>query len=238
MPDRPEPTFHAPGPRVRWFSELLCGCVRDPAAPVRVLDAGCGTGDQLFDLAARLPRAQLVGVDVARANVEVARRRQAARADAARFAFHAADYRAFRAAEPFDLVISYSVLHLVPGDTASLAARVADDTAGGGVFANVMPYRCGYNAVLGMVRRILRSVRSRASDRLLLQAARALHATALDDHLLAERIAYAYAVPIRYDEDLARALEARGLRTDRRETVAHASPAQMKHALRVMRQPL
>lgn len=230
--------FHAPGPRVRWFSDLICACARDAAAPIRVLDIGCGTGDQLFDLAARLPRARLVGVDIAAANVDAARRRQAARADAARFAFHAADYRTFRPAEPFDLVVSYSVLQLVPGDTAALATCVARDTARGGVFANVIPYRCGYNAALGVVRRMLRGVRSRAADRLLMQAARALHGAALDDGLLAERIAYAYAVPVRYDEDLALALEERGMRTERREAVAHASPAQMKHALRVMRQPL
>lgn len=56
------------------------GVVRlDPAV---ILDAGCGTGEALGELQARYPRARLVGLDLAYAMVQVARRRDlAARAD-------------------------------------------------------------------------------------------------------------------------------------------------------------
>lgn len=52
------------------------GIVRlDPAV---ILDAGCGTGEALGELSARYPRARLVGVDLAYAMVQAARRRELA----------------------------------------------------------------------------------------------------------------------------------------------------------------
>jgi SAM-dependent methyltransferase len=234
-PDSPRRTFHAPGPRVAWFSDVICRHLPSLDEPLRVLDIGCGTGDQLFDLASRLPRALFVGVDVARPNIEAAIQRQVVHADGHRVAFEAADYRTFRAAAPFHLVITYSVLQFVPGGTELLASRVSEDVARGGLFVNVMPYRCAYNDALGLVRRGLRAVRSRATDRVLLGAARLLYRRTLDPDLIAERLDYTYAVPNQFDDELARALGARGFQTEHRELAAHASAAQMKHALRVMR---
>jgi SAM-dependent methyltransferase len=46
-----------------------------PIAPRRALDLGSGTGDGAFALARRWPRAEVVGVDLARAMVEEARRK-------------------------------------------------------------------------------------------------------------------------------------------------------------------
>ncbi len=155
---------------------------------MRVLDIGCGTGDQLFDLARRLPRARFVGVDIAPANVAVAMRRKATDPDGERFTFEATDYRAFRAPDPFQVVITYSVLQFVPGGAELLASRIAEDVARGGLFFNVMPYRCAYNQALALVRQGLRAVRTPGIDRLLLGAARALHGGSFDDELMAERV--------------------------------------------------
>lgn len=46
--------------------------------PKVILDAGCGTGDALSELATRYPQAWLLGVDIAYAMLEAARRRAAA----------------------------------------------------------------------------------------------------------------------------------------------------------------
>ena len=227
-------TFHAPAPRVAWFSDIIGANV--PAdAPLRILDIGCGAGDQLFDLAARLRRARFVGVDIAPANIAAARQRQSTLPDANRFMFEAVDYRLFRPLEPFDAVISYSVLQFVPGGVTLLASRIAADTSPDGVFINVMPYRCAYNAALSMGRRGFRAVRSAAIDRLLMLVARTVHGHSLDADLLAERLAYAYAVPDQFEDELASALEQFDFRTVRRTPAAHASPAQLKHVLRIMR---
>ena len=230
-------TFHAPGPRVEWFSGQICQSIPDTQAPLRVLDIGCGTGDQIFDLAARLPRAWLVGVDISSANVAIAEQRRRSHHSSERLAFETADYVAYRATEPFDLIVSYSVLQFMAADTHTVASRIAEDLRHGGFFVNAMPYSCAYNQALGLVRRALRASRSTLTDRLLMRAARALHGASLDEVLLAERIGYAYAVPDRFDDELAASLEAAGLTTIERKPVAHASPAQMKHSLRIMQRP-
>ena len=46
--------------------------------PLAILDAGCGTGDALSELSARYPEAFLVGLDLAYAMLDAARRRAAA----------------------------------------------------------------------------------------------------------------------------------------------------------------
>ena len=46
--------------------------------PLAILDAGCGTGDALSELSARYPEAFVVGLDLAYAMLDAARRRAAA----------------------------------------------------------------------------------------------------------------------------------------------------------------
>jgi SAM-dependent methyltransferase len=226
-------TFHAPAGRVRWLSEVICASLADAGRSLRVLEIGCGAGDQLFDLAARLPGSRLVGIDVAAANITAAQER-CPEEDRERIAFERVDYRAYRTAEPFDVLIADSVLQWVPGDADLLASRIADDAAPGALFFNLMPYRCAFNHTLRAVRRGLRFVRGPAVDRALFHAARVLHGS-FDERLLAERVGYAYNVPLQFEDEIARALQARGFQSERREPIAHASPAQMKHLLRVMK---
>jgi SAM-dependent methyltransferase len=228
-------TFHAPGARVTWFSDVVCGSVVSTDAELRVLDIGCGTGDQLFDLAARLPRARLTGVDVSAANITAAGVRCAIHPAGERCTFEQCDYLAFRPAQPFDVLLTHSVLQFVAGGVALVTERIAEDAAPGALFLNVMPYRCPYNDALALMRRALRAVRVPVIDRLVFAAARALHGRSFDELLIAERLEYAYAVPRQFEDDLARTLEARGFQTVRREVAPHASPAQLKHALRIMR---
>jgi trans-aconitate methyltransferase len=228
-------TFQAQRPRVAWFSDVICRRLASTDEPLHVLDIGCGTGEQLFDLALRLPRARFVGVDIAPAYVTAAIQRQATHPAGDRLSFQAADYRSFRAPEPFDVVITYSVLQWISGGAELLAYRIAQDATGSGLFVNVMPYRCAYNDVLALVRRGLRAVRTRHLDELVLRTARALHEQSVDRDLIAERLEYAYTLPEVFEDDIASALGARGFQTEHRELAAHASAAQMKHALRVMR---
>jgi len=230
-------TFHAPAARLGWFSELVLAAATAAPQPLRVLDLGCGSGDQIFDLADRRPDARFTGVDLAPANIAAAESRRALRPYAARFTFTRADLLDFDPAGTFDLVISYSVLQEIPAPIDRVVTGVARCLAPGGAFAYTIPYRCTYNRTLAVVRGALRRMHSDVTDRLLFAVARALHGGALDESLLRERLPYAYLVPFRYDEDVAAMGQAAGLQTVSREHVPHASPAQMKHALRVMRHP-
>jgi len=84
----------------------------------RCLDLGCGTGGMMERLRRR-SGAELVGVDISEAGIAAARRRPSLaegrsrflRSDVLDLASHP------ELAESFDLIVSYSVLHFVPGDT-------------------------------------------------------------------------------------------------------------------------
>ncbi|RMH21611.1 MAG: class I SAM-dependent methyltransferase [Acidobacteria bacterium] len=103
-------------------ARLLQGAALAGAGGRRVLDLGCGTGTSTFVAARLLAGAEVVGVDLARAMIERARRRHRRRhpdltgvrfevADAARLPFPDAS---------FDLVLGHSVLYLLPDRAAAL----------------------------------------------------------------------------------------------------------------------
>ncbi len=83
-----------------------------PAAP-RILDVGCGTGEISSRLAAELPGATVVGIDVLESSVALARSRHAALAPRLSFAQGDAYALAFPDAS-FDLVVCRHVLQSIP----------------------------------------------------------------------------------------------------------------------------
>lgn len=165
--------------------------------PVRVLDIGCGTGSQIFALARVLPDASFTGVDLSEANIALARQTAAQLAHSDRIRFVAGDYMGLEE-PPFDLIVSYSTLHLIPGSTQILLAKLSRDLAPGGLLANVMPYECLYNTLLMGVRKLFRIVRGEWTDRLLFLAAKTLTKDNLmDEKMLRERLLYMYLLPHR-----------------------------------------
>ena len=93
-------TFTASQERCRQTTALILGYV-NAELELRVLDLGCGTGAQLFDLAAALPRAWLLGVDVADVNIRAARQTVVGHPGKDRLDFVTADYLDYRD-DPFD----------------------------------------------------------------------------------------------------------------------------------------
>ena len=199
-------------------------------SPMRVLDVGCGTGSQIFDLARVLPGAAFTGVDLSETNIELARQAAAQSHDANRIRLVAGDYMLLEE-EPFDLIVSYSTLHLVPGSTKLLLAKLARDLAPGGLLANVMPYECAYNAMLMAARRLFRRLRGDWTDRFLMATGKLLTRTTLmDEQMLRERLLYMYLLPHRLDGVQFRQLaEECGLHWIADEPERHASIAQPKH---------
>jgi SAM-dependent methyltransferase len=227
-------TCSAPEARAARMAAMVLEQVPDRAAPMRVLDLGCGTGALLFRLAAALPDATCVGIDISPANIAVAEaaRRQQPQSD--RLSFQAADYLGWQA-EPFDLIAIDGVLHLIPCDTDALVAKLARDVKPGGTIVNVMPHTCAYNEAFAIVRKILRATRTPLTDAAILRVGRLLHGEMSDD-LLRERIHYMYLPPQRLmSRSLTARMETRGLRLVDRRPLRSSSLAQLKHQLTILR---
>ena len=165
---------------------------------IQLLDVGCGTGSLVFLLASALPSATLAGLDVSAPNIRAAeaQRSKLDAASSARVHFELADYLA-RPVSPVDVITSDGVLHLIPGDTRALFAKLAADIRAGGMLVVCMPYDCAYNYAFAIVRRALRRMRSRALDALILAIGRILHGREMSDDGLRERIPYMYIAPER-----------------------------------------
>ncbi|WP_400771546.1 trans-aconitate 2-methyltransferase [Methylosinus sporium] len=101
--------------------------------PTTVFDLGCGPANSTELLAARFPRATLVGLDTSDEMLEVARRRGIASAQ-----FQKQDIAAWRPAEPADLVFSNAALQFVP-DHDEAIVRLLSVLRPGGWLAVQMP---------------------------------------------------------------------------------------------------
>jgi cyclopropane fatty-acyl-phospholipid synthase-like methyltransferase len=225
-------TCTAPADRSDRMRDLVLAHV-SPARAVRLLDLGCGTGSLLFRLAQALPAATLVGIDVSPANIRAAQRQQAARTPAAAVRFEVADYLAYRA-EPFDVIVTDGVLHLIAAETAVLVRKLAHDLRTGGLLMCNMPFDCGYNRTFSLVRRALRRVRSPWIDRRILQVGRMLHGGDMDENGLRERVAYMYMPPARMmDERLASCFASAGLERMAEYPTPSTSLSQLRHRMTI-----
>ena len=208
---------------------------------LQILDVGCGTGSLVFLLAAALPSARLTGIDVSAPNIRraEAQRSSSGEATVLRVRFEQADYLE-RPASPGDVIVSDGVLHLIPGDTRALFAKLSDDLRPGGVLVVCMPYDCAYNYAFAMLRRILRMIRSRALDRLILRVGRLLHGREMDDEGLRERIPYMYIAPYRLAGRRLRETiaPAAGLRLIAQHPMPSRSPSELKHEVLVFEKPV
>jgi SAM-dependent methyltransferase len=215
------------------MAELALGYIPGDR-PTRVLDIGCGTGSLVFRLAEARPMAQVVGLDISSANIRAAERSRFGSSAAPRIAFDQADYMSY-SAPPFDAIVSDGVLHLIPGDTRTLFARIASDLRPGGAFVCGMPFDCAYNRAFAVVRRGLRLVRSAAVDRAILLSARALHGREMDDASLRERIDYMYMPPARMldRETREQVAPSVGLRVIAQHPMPSTSPSQLRHNVTV-----
>lgn len=99
--------------RAIWPQEipLLQRYALPPAA--RILDAGCGTGEASSRLADLFRDAQVLGVDIIDAHLELARSRYASLAPRLSFA-HQSIYELDEPDAAFDLVVCRHVLHSIP----------------------------------------------------------------------------------------------------------------------------
>jgi len=102
------------------------------AAPRRIVDLGCGSGNVTLLLAQRWPEAYILALDSAAEMLATARARSGT------ISWRQVDLGAWQASERFDLVFSNAALHWL-GDHATVFPRLADAVTPGGVLAVQMP---------------------------------------------------------------------------------------------------
>jgi len=87
----------------------------------RILDAGCGGGDVLIELAESCPEAKMVGIDLSQPLLDVARTAVESAGVAERVSFEKGDVQAMPFEDGFfDVVISLNMLHYVDDPVAML----------------------------------------------------------------------------------------------------------------------
>ena len=99
-------------------------------ADARILDAGCGPGEGSSRVAELFPRADVLGVDIIDASLDLARSRYAALAPRLRFE-HQSIFELREADRTFDLVVCRHVIHSIPHPERVLAELVRVTRPGG-----------------------------------------------------------------------------------------------------------
>ncbi|MHB9073493.1 MAG: class I SAM-dependent methyltransferase [Desulfobaccales bacterium] len=228
-------TFHTPGNRCRAFSDMVLNII-DAMVPEQVLDIGCGTGQQIFDLAMRLPQTRFSGVDISGSNVAAANTAQALCFWGDRITLYHADYLEFSGGK-YDLIFSGSTLHNIDAAPDLIFTKICGELAEKGYFIYTVPYACLFNYTLWGVRRLFRAIRSSLTDKVIFWGARMLHGSSYSQDLLRERLHYMYLLPKWYDHKaLRRRLShAYGLESVAAYDLPHDSLAQPKHKLLAFR---
>lgn len=120
--------------------EALIRQVAAQAMPQRILEIGCGTGQNLVSLGRHFPQAELTGLDASRAMLDRAQKTihqaGATLAERTHFVYTVYD-RPLQPAQPFDLILfSYSLTMMNPGWQEALHSA-GDDLGEGGLMAAV-----------------------------------------------------------------------------------------------------
>ena len=227
--------FSAPLARCRRFTSWILQYVPH-VNPLRVLDIGCGTGLQIFDLAQYLPHARFTGIDISEINISLADKARLQLPYGDRIEFLGKNYMELQVA-PFDLIISYSTLHLIPVSQKTLFGKISNDLAAGGLLVNAMPYDCLFNRWLSLIRRLCKALRSTSMDTIIFKLAKRLHGDEMDQDQLLERIVYMYQLPECYGGAVLHQLLRThcGLEVAGEHNEIHASIGQLKHRITVFR---
>ena len=120
----------------RWLAEKsLVSLALDGGE--RVLDLGCGDGTITAEIARRVPRGSVLGVDASCAMVTFARERFAATTP--NLSFQLGDVAQLDAGDRFDLVVSFNCLHWIRDQAAALRGIHAALAAAGRTHLRLVP---------------------------------------------------------------------------------------------------
>jgi trans-aconitate 2-methyltransferase len=104
----------------------------------RILDVGCGDGKITAEIAGRVPRGSVVGVDPSRDMIAFAASHFGPPVQA-NLHFEVADVRRLPYRDEFDVVVSFNALHWVPEQGAALGSIRAAQKPGGRALLRLVP---------------------------------------------------------------------------------------------------
>jgi trans-aconitate methyltransferase len=120
----------------KWLAdECIAGL--DLVGVQRVLDIGCGDGKITAEIAGRLERGSVLGVDPSTQMIDFARKQFVP--SHTNLGFEVGDARRLGFREEFDLVVSFNALHWVPEQRAALACIRAALTPAGRAVLQFVP---------------------------------------------------------------------------------------------------
>jgi trans-aconitate 2-methyltransferase len=162
---------------------------------LRILDLGCGTGNNLLHITNLFPNAELIGVDISAMNIQTAQLKKEKLNLGHSIQFHACDYLNL-SIKSFDIMYADSVLHLISAHDEILYQKISQDLNLNGLFIATIPDDCFYNRVLILMRRVLKRCRSQFLDKMILRIAKFIYPS-VDQKILMERVHYMYIIPKR-----------------------------------------
>lgn len=223
-----ELSFATRGEIADHLARTALALIANKANP-RLLDLGCGTGDLAVRAAVQRGDLEATAIDVSAANIAVARSASYKSGVGERVRTICTDYLMWDGGL-FDLIVSDSVLHLLPIETAVLATRLATNLQPGGVLIATMPVRSIGNALRIALRRGWRATPV-AFDKYALTLAVQLYPS-FQEKFLAERIPYLRVLPCRlHDANLDRLFAAAGLLKILDRTWESPGLAKLRHRL-------
>src|SRR5262245_31320966 len=104
----------------------------------QILDVGCGDGKITAEIAKRVPRGSVLGIDPSREMIAFASSRFGPPAQA-NLRFEVADARRLPYRDEFDLVVSFNALHWVPEQGTALSSIRAALKPGGRALLRLVP---------------------------------------------------------------------------------------------------
>jgi len=200
---------------------------------LRMLDLGCGSGAVAIEAARRQRDWCVVALDIGAPNIAATRQRAEAEGLGSRVEAVCADYLSWRAG-PFDLIVSDSVLYVIPGADEALAACLAADLAPGGILVITTPIESIANRARIALRHAWRALPP-AADKLPYLIARRLYPD-FPPRAVAERVGYLRVIPTRlYGRSFSETLRRAGIEQIVDEPWESSSVAKLAHRLVALR---
>ncbi len=219
----------------RTLVERALSVVAQKQSP-SLLDLGCGSGEVAAGAAAQRRDLTAAALDISPENVNEARRTADRAGVAHQVRTVCADFVSWSDRAQYDVIVSDSVLHILPCTDQALAGRIKEALRPGGVLIASLPIASGGNHLRILARRAWRMMPAGA-DRLAFAAARKLH-PGFSAEMLEDRIPYLRFIPQRlYGAQMKRALEQCGLEPVAEEPWDSPSLLKLVHRLVVWRRP-